>query len=114
MKKVTKVKMLLIMLCALFISVCSISCSDDDDNVLKVDTVAFISQLTDYQNQLETLRDGSQYGNKTGMYPEESRDILELVLIQIKKSIRQIENGEETNPSQEKVDELIQAAKKAM
>ena len=75
MKKVTKVKMLLIMLCALFISVCSISCSDDDDNVLKVDTVAFISQLTDYQNQLETLRDGSQYGNKTGMYPEESRDI---------------------------------------
>ena len=48
------------------------------------------------------------------MYPEESRDILELVLIQIKKSIRQIENGEETNPSQEKVDELIQAAKKAM
>ena len=47
MKKVTKVKMLLIMLCALFISVCSISCSDDDDNVLKVDTVAFISQLTD-------------------------------------------------------------------
>lgn len=58
MKKVTKVKMLLIMLCALFISVCSISCSDDDDNVLKVDTVAFISQLTDYQNQLETLRDG--------------------------------------------------------
>lgn len=114
MKKVTKVKMLLIMLYALFISVCSISCSDDDDNVLKVDTVAFISQLTDYQNQLETLRDGSQYGNKTGMYPEESRDILELVLIQIKKSIRQIENGEETNPSQEKVDELIQAAKKAM
>ena len=57
MKKVTKVKMLLIMLCALFISVCSISCSDDDDNVLKVDTVAFISQLTDYQNQLETLRE---------------------------------------------------------
>ena len=53
------------MLYALFISVCSISCSDDDDNVLKVDTVAFISQLTDYQNQLETLRDGSQYGNKT-------------------------------------------------
>lgn len=74
------------MLCALFISVCSISCSDDDDNVLKVDTVAFISQLTDYQNQLETLRDGSQYGNKTGMYPEESRDILELVLIQIKRA----------------------------
>ena len=59
MKKVTKVKMLLIMLCALFISVCSISCSDDDDNVLKVDTVAFISQLTDYQNQLETLMDRS-------------------------------------------------------
>ena len=88
MKKVTKVKMLLMMLCALFISVCSISCSDDDDNALTVDTVAFISQLTDYQNQLETLRDGSQYGNKAGMYPEESRDILELVLIQIKKSIR--------------------------
>ena len=56
MKKVTKVKMLLMMLCALFISVCSISCSDDDDNALTVDTVAFISQLTDYQNQLETLR----------------------------------------------------------
>lgn len=97
----------------LFASLVFVSCSDDDDDKT-VDVSKFVAQMEDVRDEMETLRDRAEYGDKKDMYPQESKYILDDALIQIEKTIRNFKNGTETDPTQAKVDIAIADANKAM
>lgn len=73
----------------------------------------YIVELGKSLNKLQELRDNSQYGDRKGMYPPESKDILEDVMAEIGQFIMDIYSGEEANPSQEKMTQLAANADRA-
>lgn len=90
----------------LFASLVFVSCSDSDDDKT-VDVSKFVAQMEDVRDEMETLRDRVEYGDKKDMYPQESKYILDDALIQIEKTIRNFKNGTETDPTQAKVDIVL-------
>ena len=89
------------------------ACSDDNDNST-VDVSKFVTQMEGVRDEMVQLRDNVQYGDKKDMYPQESKYILDDAVIQIEKTIRYFKNGTETDPTQNKTDEAIAAANKAI
>ncbi|MFV0418380.1 MAG: DUF4972 domain-containing protein [Dysgonomonas sp.] len=73
----------------------------------------YIVELGESLNKLQDLRDNSQYGDRKGMYPPESKSILEDVMAEIGQVIMNIYSGEEANPTQDKITQLAAKADQA-
>lgn len=97
----------------ILISVIFVSCSDDD-NKETIDVSGFVTQMETVRDAMVELRDNAEYGDKKGMYPQESKYILDDAVIQIEKTIRFFKNGTETAPNQEKTDKAIDEANNAI
>lgn len=115
MKHPTNGNLLTGMLFALliFLSMSFAACTEEK-NEGERDNNPYIVELGKSLQSLQDLRDNSQYGDRKGMYPPESKTILEDVMAEIGQIIVDIHSGKEANPSQEKINQIKAKADKAV
>lgn len=89
-----------------------VSCSEERNETDRENN-PYIVELGESLNKLKVLRDDSQYGDRKGQYPPESKAILEDVMAEIGQIIMNIYAGTEADPTQEKIAELAAKADKA-
>ena len=82
--------MTLMFMLSMVVSLSFSACSDDDKNSSEQDMInTYVTKFQEQISEMAALRDDSPYGLQQGMYPEESKDILNSA---IKKLEQVIEN----------------------
>lgn len=88
------------------------ACSKDSKKEETRPTDPNVEKLDDYVKNLTALRDTSVYGTYTGMYPQESKEILTPVISEANKLILLIKYGD-TQPSQADIEQCYVKLEKA-
>lgn len=85
------------------------SCSEERNGIVRQSN-QIIEKLGMSLNQLQSLRDSSVYGDQKGMYPLESKNILEGAITNVSTVIISIYNGSNKNPSDSEINGTITSA----
>jgi len=97
----------------LFLLTISFSACSEEKNEGSRENNPYIVELGESLSKLQTLRDNSQYGDRKGMYPTESKAILEDVMSELGQYIMDVYNNIET-PSQEKITQFASKTDQAV
>lgn len=101
--------------CTLFLSFLLIlsSCSDDSKKEELKPADPNVEKLDDYASRITTMRDTSSYGTYSGMYPQESRDLLTNAISEANKYILLIKYGG-SKPSESDINKCYTDLEKAI
>ena len=107
--------MTLMFMLSMVVSLSFSACSDDDKNSSEQDMInTYVTKFQEQISEMAALRDDSPYGLQQGMYPEESKDILNSAIKKLEQVIENLSNGSYVEPAKSKFEQLLAETKRAI
>ena len=107
--------MTLMFMLSMVVSLSFSACSDDDKNSSEQDMInTYVTKFQEQISEMTALRDDSPYGLQQGMYPEESKDILNSAIEKLEQVIENLSNGSYVEPAKSKFEQLLAETKRAI
>lgn len=72
----------------------------------------YVTKFQEQISEMTALRDDSPYGLQQGMYPEESKDILNSAIEKLEQVIENLSNGSYVEPAKSKFEQLLAETKR--